>query len=99
LYCYLLDDHREITQFYPALSQSPTRLSSGTLTVLNSESPLLASRPGHRQQVACFSSPKDLGRQPLDAGSVVGGLEALKTRFAIAVSGAYAMGVFDVKVR
>jgi hypothetical protein len=96
LYCYLLDDRQHVSQFYPA--QTPTRLSGGTLTVLNAESPLVASRAGHRQQVACFSSPKDLGRQPLEPSNVVG-LEALKTRFAIAVSGTYAMGVLDVKVQ
>lgn len=96
LYCYLLDDRQHVSQFYPA--QTPTRLSGGTLTVLNAESPLVASRAGRRQQVACFSSPKDLGRQPLEPSTVLG-LEALKTRFAIAVSGAYAMGVLDVKVQ
>jgi hypothetical protein len=99
LYCFVLDDHKQISQFYPAPAESSVRLSGGTLKVLNSESPLVASRPGHRQQVACFSSPKDLGQQPLDAASIAGGLEGLKTRFAIAVSGAYAMGVFDVKVQ
>jgi hypothetical protein len=98
LYCYLVDEHQRIAQFYPAPSQSLDRLSSGTLKVLNAESPLIASHPGHRQEVACFSSAKDLGRQPVETGSVLG-LDALKTRFAIAVSGAYAMGVFDVKVQ
>ena len=98
LYCYLVDDQQRISQFYPAPAQSSTRLSGGTLTVVNSESPLLASRPERKEKVACFSSPKDLGRQPLDAASIVG-LDSLKTRFAVAVSGAYAMGVFDVKVQ
>jgi hypothetical protein len=98
LYCYLVDDQRRVSQFYPSQAQSPARLPSGTLTVVNSGSPLLASRPEHKEKVACFSSPKDLGQQPLEPGSVVG-LEALKTQFAIAVSGAYAMGVFDVKVQ
>jgi hypothetical protein len=77
--------------------QQRNRLAGGTLTVLNAESPLVASRAGHRQQVACFSSPKDLGHQPLEPSTIVG-LDGLKTRFAIAVSGAYAMGVLDVKV-
>jgi hypothetical protein len=98
LYCYMIDDQQRISQFYPAPAQSPSRLSGGTLTVLNSNSPLLASRPEHKEKVACFSSPKDLGRQPLEPASVQG-LDALKTRFAIAVSGAYAMGVFDVNVQ
>jgi hypothetical protein len=98
LYCYLVDDRQRVSQFYPTQAQSAARLSGGTLKVVNSESPLVASHPGHRQQVACFSSPKDLGRQPLEAESVLG-VEALKTRFAIAVSGTYAMGVFDVKVQ
>jgi len=98
LYCYLIDDRQGVSQFYPTPAQAPTRLTSGTLTVVNSASPLVANHRGHREQVACFSSPKDLGRQPLDAESVRG-LEALKTRFAIAVSGTYAMGVFDVNVQ
>ncbi|MBV8211509.1 MAG: hypothetical protein JO133_15745, partial [Burkholderiaceae bacterium] len=98
LYCYLVDDRQVVSQFYPTPAQTPARLSGGTLTVVNSASPLVANHRGHRQQVACFSSPKDLGRQPLEPESVRG-LEALKTRFAIAVSGAYAMGVFDVNVQ
>jgi hypothetical protein len=98
LYCYLVDDQQHVSQFYPAPAQPPSRVSGGTLTVVNSASPLVASHPGRREEVACFSSPKDLGRQPLDPASVLG-LEALKTRFAISVSGAYAMGVFNVKVQ
>jgi len=99
LYCYLVDDQQRVSQFYPAPAQPLARVSSGTLTVLNSGSPLLAGRLGRREEVACFSSPKDLGRQPLDVWGITGGLDALKSRFATAVSGAYAMGVFDVKVR
>jgi hypothetical protein len=99
LYCYLVDDQHQVSQFYPAPAQSPARVSGGALTVVNSESPLLASRPERGEKVACFSSPKDLGRQPLDVASITGGLDGLKSRFATAVSGAYAMGVFDVKVR
>jgi len=98
LYCYLVDDRLSVSQFYPTPAQAPTRLAGGTLTVVNSASPLVANHRGRREQVACFSSPKDLGRQPLEPESVRG-LEALKTRFAIAVSGAYAMGVFDVNVQ
>jgi len=98
LYCYLVDDRQRVSQFYPAPAQAPSWLAGGTMTVVNSGSPLLANRPERKEKVACFSSPKDLGRQPLDPSSVLG-LEALKTRFAIAVSGAYAMGVFDVKVQ
>ena len=98
LYCYLVDDRQRVSQFYPEPSQAPARVSGGTLTVVNSESPLLAARPERKEKVACFSSPKDLGQQPLDADSIAG-LDGLKSRFAIAVSGAYAMGVFDVKVQ
>lgn len=99
LYCYLVDDQKHISQFYPAPTQPLARASGGALTVLNPESPLLASRPGRREEVACFSSPKDLGRQPLDVSAIGGGLDGLKSRFAVAVSGAFAMGVFDVKVQ
>jgi hypothetical protein len=99
LYCYLVDDQQRVSQFYPAPAQPLARVSGGTLTVVNSESPLLAGRLGRREEVACFSSPKDLGRQPLDVWGIAGGLDALKSRFATAVSGTYAMGVFDVKVQ
>jgi hypothetical protein len=99
LYCYLVDDQQRISQFYPAPAQPLARASGGALTVLNPESPLLASRPGRKEEVACFSSPKDLGRQPLDIAAIRGGLDGLKSRFAVAVSGAFAMGVFDVKVQ
>jgi hypothetical protein len=99
LYCYLVDEQKRITQFYPTPTQSGARLSSGTLTVVNSDSPLLAGRPERKEKVACFASAKDLGRQPLDTEVIGGGLDGLKTRFAIAVSGAYAMGVLDVKVQ
>ena len=69
------------------------------LTVINSGSPFVARSSGRREEVACFSSPRDLGRQPLDVATVNGGLDALKAKFAIAVSGAYAMGVFNVTVQ
>ena len=98
LYCYLVDDQHRVSQFFPAPAEPFARVSSGALTVVNSGSPLVARASGRREEVACFSSPRDLGRQPLDTGTISGGLDALKAKFAIAVSGAYAMGVFNVMV-
>ena len=98
LYCYLVDDQQRISQFFPAPAQPFARVSSGALTVVNPGSPFVARSSGRREEVACFSSPKDLGRQPLDVLAINGGLDALKAKFAIAVSGAYAMGVFNVTV-
>jgi len=101
LYCYLVDDRQRVAQFFPAPKQPPARVSGGSLSMLppKSGSPLVASRAGRQAEVACFSSPKDLGQQPLDVAGITGGLEGLKTRFADAASGAYGMGVFDVKVQ
>ncbi len=95
LYCYLIDDEQRVSQFYPAPTQPLARVYGGTLKVVNSGSTLRA-RP---EAVACFTSPKDLGRQPLDVASITGGLEGLKTRFASAVSDTFAMGVLDVKTQ
>jgi hypothetical protein len=99
LYCYLVDDQQRISQFFPAPAQPFARVSSGALTVVNSGSPFVARASGRREEVACFSSPRDLGRQPLEVATINGGLDALKAKFAIAVSGAYAMGVFNVTVQ
>jgi len=95
LYCYLIDDEQRVSQFYPAPTQPLARVYGGTLKVVSSGSTLRA-RP---EAVACFTSPKDLGRQPLDVGSITGGLEGLKTRFASAVNDTFAMGVLDVKIQ
>jgi hypothetical protein len=95
LYCYLIDDEQRVSQFYPAPTQPLVRVYGGTLKVVNSGSTLRA----RQEAVACFTSPKDLGRQPLDVASVTGGLEGLKTRFASAVSDTFAMGVLDVKTQ
>jgi len=95
LYCYLIDDEQRVSQFYPAPTQPLARVYGGTLKVVNSGSTLRA-RP---EAVACFTSPKDLGRQPLDVASITGGLEGLKARFASAVSDTFAMGVLDVKTQ
>jgi len=79
-----------------SIRRRPSRwlgFQAGTLTVVNSGSPLLASRLGSREEVACFSSPKDLGRQPLDLWGITGGLEALKSRFATASAARSLWGV------
>lgn len=95
LYCYLIDDEQRVSQFYPAPTQPLARVYGGTLKVVSSGSTLRA-RP---EAVACFTSPKDLGRQPLDVASITGGLEGLKMRFASAVNDTFAMGVLDVKTQ
>jgi len=101
LYCYLVDDRQRVAQFFPTPTQPLSRVTGGSLSVLPSTSgpPLVAGRTGRQQTVACFSSLKDLGQQPLDVGGMAGGLEALKSRFADASSGSFGMGVFDVKVQ
>jgi len=72
---------QRISQFFPAPAQPFARVSSGALTVVNPGSPFVARSSGRREEVACFSSPKDLGRQPLDVLAINGGLDALKAKF------------------
>jgi hypothetical protein len=101
LYCYLVDDQQRISQFFPTPAQPLARVPGGALKVFpaKSERPLVTSRAGRQEEVACFSSPKDLGQQPLDVGDITGGLEPLKSRFAMAANGTFGMGVFNVKVK
>jgi hypothetical protein len=101
LYCYLVDDQQRISQFFPTPTQPLARVPGGALKVFpaTSDRPLITSRAGRQEEVACFSSPKDLGQQPLEVGDITGGLEPLKSRFAMAASGTFGMGVFNVKVK
>jgi hypothetical protein len=101
LYCYTIDDAQHASQFYPAATHTAARVGGNAVQVLPGDGglPLLAGRPGHRQEVACFSSAKDLGRAPADAATLHGGIEALRTRFAAASGGNFEQGVFNVKVQ
>jgi hypothetical protein len=101
LYCYLVEDQQKVSLIHSNSTQTGVHVSAGALSVFPSDAaaPLVAGRSGHRQDVACFSSAKDLGKAPLDVAGLHGGIDALRARFATATGGNYEHGVFNVKTQ
>ncbi len=101
LYCYLLEERRPPSQFFPNPKAKNSAVGAGS--ILHFPGPygfsLVASRQGGKETVICANSSKDLGSTPsLPDGAV--DLAAMKAQIERLVGGApVQFGAFDVRAR
>ena len=100
LYCFLIDDNRTVSQFFPNPVQPSAAVQAGTRMLFPGRFPfqILASARGVTETVLCANSPRDLGPSiPLaptvrDAGAL---RQAITQRAGQPVE----VGVFDVRTQ
>ncbi len=100
LYCFLIDDNRTVSQFFPNPVQPSAAVQAGTRMLFPGRFPfqILASARGVTETVLCANSPRDLGPSiPLaptvrDAGAL---RQAISQRAGQPVE----VGVFDVRTQ
>jgi hypothetical protein len=100
LYCFLIDDNKTVSQFFPNPVQPSAAVQAGARMLFPGRFPfqLLASTRGVTETVVCANAPADLGPSLAlapavrDPGALV---QALTQRAGRAVD----VGVFDVKTQ
>ncbi len=100
LYCFLLDENRTVSQFFPNPVQPSAAVTPGTRMLFPGRFPFQfqASAKGATETVACFTTAKDLGPNVTLPNSVRD-LPGLQTLIAQRGGNGTEMGVFDVKVK
>jgi peptidoglycan hydrolase-like protein with peptidoglycan-binding domain len=100
LYCFLIDDNKTVSQFFPNPVQPAAAVSAGSRLLFPGRFPfqLLASTKGVTETVACFNSTKDLGSSVTLPASVRD-LNGLQQAMAQRSGAGTEVGAFDVKVK
>jgi peptidoglycan hydrolase-like protein with peptidoglycan-binding domain len=100
LYCFLLDENRAVSQFFPNPVQPSAVVTPGTRMLFPGRFPFqfLASAKGATETVACFTTARDLGPNVTLPGSVKD-LPALQQVMAQRGGAGTEMGAFDVRVK
>lgn len=101
LYCYLLDESRRFTQFFPNGVQSSAAVKAGARIAFpgNFGFRLFASRKGITETVACFATQRDIGPDALGSRPAIRDVQALKGALDQRAGQAVEVGVYDVKVQ
>ncbi|MEZ5657466.1 MAG: DUF4384 domain-containing protein [Burkholderiaceae bacterium] len=101
LYCYLLDERRQVNQFFPNPVQSNPAVPGGTRLQFPGDLPFtfVASPTGARESIACFAALQPLGNAPLEAVSSVGSTDELTSAFRNVAGPGFGVGVYDVNVQ
>ena len=100
LYCFLIDDSKMVSQFFPNPAQPAAAVSAGSRLLFPGRFPFqfLASAKGATETVACFNSGKDLGPS-IPLPPTVRDLSGLQQAMAQRAGASTELGAFDVKVR
>ena len=100
LYCFLIDEAKTVSQFFPNPVQPAASVQAGTRMLFPGKFPFqfMASTTGATETVACFKSGKDLGANVALPGSVKD-LAGLQQVMAQRGGAGTESGVFDVKVK
>ena len=100
LYCFLIDDSKMVSQFFPNPAQPAAAVSAGSRLLFPGRFPFqfLASAKGATETVACFNSGKDLGPS-IPLPPTVRDLSGLQQAMALRAGASTELGAFDVKVR
>lgn len=100
LYCYLIDDNKVVTQFFPNPAQPSGAMPAGGRILFPGKFPfqLLASSKGATETIACYTSAQDLGTA-LQPGPSVRDAVALRNAISQRAGQAVEAGVFDVRVQ
>jgi hypothetical protein len=100
LYCYLIDDNKDVVQFFPNPAQASAAVAAGQRMLFPGRFPfqLMASAKGATETIACFASPQDLGPNVALAKSVRD-IAALRQAISQRAGAPVEVGVFDVKTQ
>lgn len=100
LYCFLIDDNRTVSQFFPNPVQPSAAVQSGTRMLFPGRFPfqLLASTKGMTETVVCANSPRDLGGN-VSLAPNVRDASALRQAISQRAGAPVDVGVFDVKTQ
>ncbi len=100
VYCYLIDDRKQLTQLFPNAVNRSAVAAAGSVLVLpgTGGAPLVASRKGGSETVACLNAERDLGFNPVAAMALVHDGLVLQTRFSEVAGAKVDMSAFELKV-
>lgn len=100
LYCFLIDENKTVSQFFPNPVQPGASVQAGTRMLFPGRFPFqfMASAKGATETVACFNSAKDLGANVTLPGTVRD-LSGLQQAMAQRGGAGTETGAFDVKVK
>ncbi|MEX8519226.1 MAG: DUF4384 domain-containing protein [Leptothrix sp. (in: b-proteobacteria)] len=99
LYCFLVDEDRHTTQFFPNPVQPSAAIQGGGTLSIPGRFPfkLVASQSGRTESVACAATSRNLGEQALPSTAGVTDVAQLQQAMAAVTTGQeLSMGVFDV---
>jgi peptidoglycan hydrolase-like protein with peptidoglycan-binding domain len=100
LYCFLIDENKAVSQFFPNPVQPAAAVSAGSRMLFPGRFPFQfqASTKGATETVACFNSSKDLGPN-VALPPAVRDLNGLQQAMAQRAGASTELGAFDVKVK
>jgi hypothetical protein len=101
LYCYLIDESRAVTQFFPNPAQLSSSVAAGSKLQFPGSFPfrLQASSKGISETIACYASSQNLGAQAIALNPSIRDATALRDAISQRAGQAVEAGVFDVKVQ
>jgi hypothetical protein len=100
LYCYLIDEARQVFQFFPAPASPTAMVRGGERIRLPGSMPfrLYASGIGAQETIACYATSRELGAAGAGDLSAIRDLQALNARIRQLQGGAdFGLGVLNVK--
>lgn len=100
LYCFLIDDNRAVSQFFPNPVQRSAAVAAGTRMMFPGTFPftILASAKGVTETVLCANAPQDLGTT-VPLAPTVRDAAALRQAISQRAGAPVDVGVFDVKTQ
>ncbi len=101
LYCYMVDENRRTTQFFPNPVHRDPTVKGGSRIQFPGSMPFrfVASVRGTPESIACFGATADLGFQPIAQTATLKDVDALQASFTEVAGSRFGMGVFDVRTR
>jgi len=101
LYCYLVDENRQVNQFFPNPARPDASVSAGTRMQFPGDFPfrLIASPRGATETIACYAASRSLGTAPLSELSVVDSTDQLSASFRRIAGPNVGVGVYDVQTQ
>lgn len=101
LYCYLIDERQQVTQFFPNPARPAAAVAGGERIVFPGGFGfrIKAGARGTSQAIACLAAARDLGREALPRPVAARDAESLRAAIAARVGQAPEMGVIDVTVK
>lgn len=98
LYCYLIDEHKQLNQFFPNPNHRSAAVRAGNVMSFPGSYGfrLVAGKNGQRETVACITTEKDLGFAPVTQPAAQDA-EALRVLFGRMGSTEAMSGMLEVK--